>query len=132
MIIRTADFNVWNRLLDTLKESNGKKRVTAAVGTPGVGKSTTASFAIRSILKEEKTVVYLQRTMDQSGYYIQISPSEHQEGRFDIELIPEKTSPTFIPSLSDPESYYVVDPGKTKTTSDPSRFFPCHNCLFSG
>ena len=119
VIIRHDDFIFWKQLLEGLAVEgvNTPKRV-AAVGTPGVGKSTTASFAIRLLLQQGKTVVYLHRTADGSGYYIQFSPSE--EGQFDTELIPEKTSPTEIPSLYDPESYYLVDPGKTETTCDPA------------
>jgi hypothetical protein len=119
VIIRQDDYIFWNQLLEGLavEDVNTPKRV-AAVGTPGIGKSTTSSFAIRLLLQQGKTVVYLLRTSDGSGYYIQFSPSE--DGQVDIELIPEKTSPTDIPSLYDPESYYLVDPGKTKTSCDPA------------
>lgn len=33
----------------------------------------------------------------------------------------EKLSPTRIPSLSQTETYYFVDPGETKTTCNPSK-----------
>jgi len=97
---------------------NTPKRV-AAIGTPGIGKSTTASFAIRLLLQQGKTVVYLHRTVDSGGYYIQFSPSKG--GQVDIKLIPEKTSPTEIFSLyHDLDTYYLVDPGETKTSCDPA------------
>ena len=118
VIIREEDFAFWNQLLQGLAVGGNTKRRAAAVGTPGIGKSTTASFAIRLLLQQEKTVVYLHRTTDGSGYYIQFTPQE--EGQIDVELIPEKTSPSEIPSLYDPETYYVVDPGKTKTSCDPA------------
>eukprot|EP00978_Attheya_sp_CCMP212_P013710 scaffold34477_cov40-Attheya_sp.AAC.1 len=91
----------------------------SAVGTPGIGKSTTASFAIRLLLQQCKTVVYINCTTDASGYYIQFIPSEDEEGKLHVELIPETTSPTNIDLLSDTESYYVVDPGRTQTSCDP-------------
>jgi polynucleotide 5'-kinase involved in rRNA processing len=55
----------WNQLLKRLavEDVNTPKRV-AAVGTPGIGKSTTASFAVRLLLQRGKTVVYLHRTVD--------------------------------------------------------------------
>lgn len=119
VIIREDDFVFWNRLIEELAvdDVNRRKRV-AAVGTPGIGKSTTACFAIRLLLQKGKTVVYILRTADGSGYYIQFTPSE--EGQVDIELFHEKTSPTEIPSLYDPGAYYLVDPGKTKTSCDPA------------
>jgi hypothetical protein len=119
VIIRGPDLAFWNQLLSGLAAPNGRKRVTA-VGTPGIGKSTTASFAIRLLLQQRKTVVYIHRTTDASGYYIQFIPSEDEEGKFHVELIPETTSPTDIDSLSVAESYYVVDPGRTKTSCDPA------------
>lgn len=145
VIIRKADFEFWGHLLGRLEPAvapvdNGglqRKRVVA-VGTPGVGKSTTAaSFAIRSLLLEKKKVVYLHRTEDKCGYYIKISPSaseaDEPKPQFDIELIPETTSPAHIPLLSDPTAYYVVDPGKTKTSCDPSHLvFARHRCRVSG
>jgi hypothetical protein len=123
VIIRGSDLAFWNELLGGLSAPNGFKRVTA-VGTPGIGKSTTASFAIRLLLEQRKTVVYINRTTDASGYYIQFIPSEDEEGKFHVELIPETTSPTNIDSLSDAESYYVVDPGLTKTSCNPAHLVP--------
>jgi len=124
IIIRESDHHFWTLLLEQLEQVNGRKRV-AAVGTPGVGKSTTAAYAIRCLLQAGKTVVYLHRTVDGSGYYVQFSPPEDEEGQVEIELIAESTSPSDIDSLSDPDTYYVVDPGKTKTSCDPPHLVTC-------
>ena len=118
VIIREADHAFWNHLLDGLaieKETTSlvQKRV-AAVGTPGIGKSTTADYAIRQLLVWKKTVVYLQRSVDQDGYYIQFSPSKEVGGEVDIQSIPETTPPVHIPSLNKTDTYYVIDPGKRK------------------
>ena len=119
VIVREDDYVFWNQLLDGLaSEDVAQQKRVAAVGAPGVGKSTTKSFAIRLLLQQRKTVVYLQRTVDGTGHYIQFSPSD-EDVQFDIELIPEKTSPSEIPSLFDPETYYLVDPGKNKSSCDP-------------
>lgn len=124
VIIRETDHAFWNHLLDGLaieKETTTliRKRV-AVVGTPGIGKSTTAAYAIRQLLIQKKIVVYLQCSVHLDGYYIQFSPSKEIDGEIDIQLIPETKRPANIPSLNEPDTYYVVDPGKTKTSCDPS------------
>jgi hypothetical protein len=127
VVIRQEDYTFWHTTLQELAVDNTNvppKRIRmTVVGTPGIGKSTTVSLAIRIVLSQRKTVVYLHRTLDREAYYIEFIPLENQndEHEVQIELHSEKLSPTQIPSLSQTETYYFVDPGETKTSCNPSK-----------
>lgn len=124
VVIREDDFVFWTQLLDELGEADNFKRRkrVVAIGTPGIGKSTTALFAIRLLLQKGKTVVYILRTEERGGYYIQFTPLE--EGRVNIELKPEKTLTTEIDALEHQETYYLVNPGSTKNSCNASPLVP--------
>lgn len=121
VVIRHEDHSFWHGELKELAQvGNAPTRMTV-VGTPGIGKSTTVSYAIRLVLSQRKRVVYLHRTLEREAYYIEFIPSEDQNGKVEIELHSEKLSPTQIPSLSQKDTYYFVDPGQTKTSCNPSK-----------
>jgi hypothetical protein len=130
IVVREDDSAFWNAILGELAQEDTSNRV-AVVGSPGIGKSTTVAFAIRLLLKQKKTVVYKYRTEDETGYYVQFTPpptSTDEDGQMQdvgIEVYPEQTKSADIPSLLDPETYYVVDPGKTKTSCNPGPFVVC-------
>lgn len=123
VIIRQVDFSFWSVVLQELAEEGSSKRVVA-VGSPGIGKSTTTAFAIRLLLQKGKTVVYKERTEDDTGYYVEYTPSKEipHGPQVNIEVYPEETKSAEIPSLLEPETYYVVDPGVTKTSCNPGPF----------
>lgn len=128
VVIRQEDYTFWHAALQELRVDNTNAlkptRITV-VGTPGIGKSTTVSLAIRLVLLQRETVVYLHRTLDREAYYIEfISLENHNdEHEVQIELHSEKLSATQIPSLSQTETYYFVDPGETKTSCNPSKWW---------
>ena len=97
IVVRTVDHEFWTHLLFS-RLSQRRKRVVA-VGTPAIGKTTTAAYAIRCLLEQGKTVVYLERTEDKSSHYIEFVPEQSR-----INLFPEMLSPSNIPSLSNPET----------------------------
>lgn len=117
VVIRDDDHQFWKGCIAELEDPKKRNRV-AIVGTPGIGKTTTSSFAIRMLLKMGRTVVYLYRTEDKSNNYIQMTP-EPGTNNVTIEHFPESTSATDIPALQEKETYYVVDPGQTKKNSNP-------------
>lgn len=129
IVIRQSDCTFWTVILNELAQEKTSNRV-AVVGSPGIGKSTTVAFAIRLLLQQGKTIVYKYRTEDESGYYVQLTPkiSKGEEGNdvhVDIEVYPETTVSSHIPALLDPETYYLIDPGKTKTSCNPGPFVVC-------
>jgi hypothetical protein len=122
IIVREDDHTFWTKIIaDLAEEGTAVSKRVVAVGSPGIGKSTTAAYATRLLLQKEKTVVYKHRTEDDTGYYVEFTPSP-SSNQVEIELYPEQTKVSEIPSLLDTETYYLVDPGKTKTSCNPGPF----------
>mmetsp|Transcript_16639 Transcript_16639/g.24603 ORF Transcript_16639/g.24603 Transcript_16639/m.24603 type:complete len:135 (+) Transcript_16639:216-620(+) len=74
IIIREADWSFWQACLSELEDKNPqriRKRV-AVIGSPGIGKSTTALFVIRKLLELKKTVVY---KIKDEGCYVIFTPN---------------------------------------------------------
>jgi ABC-type glutathione transport system ATPase component len=79
VVIRQDDYTFWHCALHELAVAVNAPTRMAVVGTPGIGKSTTASLAIRLVLLQGKTVVYLHRTPDRKAYYIEFILLENGE-----------------------------------------------------
>ena len=127
VIIRHEDHSFWQTAIRELEQEHDAPTRMVVVGTPGIGKSTTALYAIRLLLLRKRRVVYVHRTPEREDHYIELTPSSLENNNnntsaeeVEIEIHPEKLSPTEIPSLSQKSTYYIVDPGKTKTTCNPS------------
>lgn len=118
VVIRDDDNQFWEACIGELVDPKKRNRV-AVVGTPGIGKTTTSYYAIRKLLKTRKKVVYLYSTEDKSNSYIVFTPSESDSETISIELFPESTPATTITALQDKDTYYILDPGQTKTNCTP-------------
>ena len=122
IVIRDISEPFWQACIDTCETENKRYRV-CAVGTPGIGKSTNTPFLIRMLLKKGKTVVYLVRTEKGKGWCYEFIPSKDLSMTPTCNVYPESMDPDGIPSLLSPETYYIVDPGKTKDNCDPATTF---------
>ena len=60
-----------------------------AVGTPGIGKTTSTCILIRLLLKQQQTVVYHVRTDEKDGYVYMFAPPVEKNGDVDVQVIPE-------------------------------------------
>jgi hypothetical protein len=81
-------------------------------------------FLVKMLLEKGKTVVYLSRTVSNESWYYQFIPLA--DGEVEVHVFPEKLTPAQIPSLRDPDTYYLVDPGMTKDSCDPSEHDKAH------
>jgi hypothetical protein len=96
-----------------------------AVGTPGIGKTACTPLLIRMLLKKKKTVVYRVRAPEDSGWIYEFVPGSNERDPITANVYPEQAFKSGVPSLREPSTFYVVDPGGTTDTCDPSpRFRP--------
>jgi hypothetical protein len=112
IVIRKCTELFWDACINSAEKLDTR---VCALGTPGIGKTTSTAILIRMLLKKDRTVVYLVRTKKELGYYYEFLPAK--VGSFtsiNVSVYPEKTEYTSIASLKDPLTFYVVDPGKTK------------------
>jgi energy-coupling factor transporter ATP-binding protein EcfA2 len=120
IVIREVTEPFWTECITQAEKGH---RV-CAVGSPGIGKSTSMAFLIKLLLETGKTVVYLSRTMLSESWYYQFIPLA--DGEVEVHVFPEKLTPAQIPSLLNPGTFYLVDPGKTKDSCDPSELVKAH------
>lgn len=118
VILRREDKVFWDTCLTWSK----KNHPVCAVGTPGIGKTTTTLYLLQQIImKEKKPVVYtIRRESVVDGIYYELVPVlEEGSGRvLDINVILHDTSPEKMfkarSSLKNKDAFYVVDPGDFK------------------
>jgi hypothetical protein len=82
-------------------------RGVCAAGSPGIGKSTTASILIRMLLKEGCIVVYYVRSHKEVGWVFEFSPPGDGSVVTE-EVYPERGHISAIKSLDSHKKCYVV------------------------
>lgn len=113
VIIRECTIPFWQSCIDVLNRPRESNRV-CAVGSSGIGKSKSIVILIRMLLKMKHRVVYLIRTTKKSSWYYEFTPDENG---INIAVYPEWAC---VASLSDNDTFHIVDPGKTKDDCDVS------------
>jgi hypothetical protein len=121
IILRSTTEAFWEACILTADQGH---RV-CAIGSPGIGKSTTTPVLIKLLLGKGVTVVYLKRTRNKSGFYYQFTPNV-ATGVPDVMLFSEETTDTDIEALKQNTTFFIIDPDKTADTCDPSVFVMAH------
>ena len=104
----------WQKVIDTTNDYR-----VCAIGTPGIGKTSSTSVLIRLLLEQKRTVVYHIRTIKENGFVYVFTPSDDSSNKVDVQVIREKGFDVMSAKFNKPSIYYVVDPGKTKDSCDP-------------
>ena len=112
VVIRNITEDFWQTVIDTTNRSR-----VGAVGTPGIGKTTSTCILIRLLLQQQKTVVYHVRTKKEDGFVYMFTPTS--EGSVDVKVIQEKDFNILDENINQTFTYYIVDPGKTKDDCNP-------------
>jgi hypothetical protein len=121
IVVRTITTYFWEECIKTVDTPNVRYRV-AAMGTPGIGKTTSTPILIRILVERKKTVVYLIRTENNNGWYYECVPNK-SDSSIAANVYRERLDEGEIFSLRDQLTYYIVDPGKTKNSCNPSNTF---------
>ena len=129
IVIRDITEPFWQACIDTINTPNVRYRV-CAVGTPGIGKTTSTPILIRMLLAAKHTVVYRIRTVEKYGWYYEFTPDKTSK-MIVTKVYRERYGYEGIASLSDSSTYYVVDPGETDNNSSPPRNFAAKFILVS-
>lgn len=122
VIIRNITRQFWQACIDEVDRPDMACRV-CAVGTSGIGKTMCTPYLIKMLLDAKKAVVYHVRTKRSDGWFYEFKQSSEYEDCVIPTAYSEQTLPSNIPLLSDPETYYVVDPGDTTDSCAPSATF---------
>jgi hypothetical protein len=125
IVIRNITEPFWQACIDMVDESNERKRLrVCAVGTPGIGKTTSIPILIRMLLKEGHTVVYLVRTTEEKTEWYYEFTSNKENNTCTANVYPESAELWYTYDvLFDSSTYYVVDCGKILNDSNPASDF---------
>ena len=117
VVLRNITEPYWQKVIETTEMLR-----VVALGTPGIGKTTSTCILIRLLLQQKKKVVYRVRTPEKDGKVYIFTPSTSSDSTsIDVEIIQEDVfKMDLINQLS---TYYVVDPGSTKDNCNlPNNF----------
>ena len=111
VVLRNITEDFWWKVI----EATETHRV-CALGTPGVGKTTSTCILMRLLLELKKTVVYRVRRIDKGGFVYMFTPTLGVSGsrKVDVKGIPEFEFNYRDREINKPSTYYIVDPGRTK------------------
>jgi hypothetical protein len=124
IVIRSVTDAFWQACIDLVDKPAWRYRAIA-IGSPGIGKTTSTPLLIRKLLKDCKVVVYHVRTKDDIGWYYQFTPIVGNNGivtQARADVCPEDR-PNGLKSLFDSSTYYIVDPGDSEDSSNPPLHF---------
>ena len=130
IVLRSIVEPFWQSCIDRVKDvfPNARYRV-CAVGTPGIGKTFTTPLLLRMLLLKNSTVVYIRRSVDLDSWYYEFIPTS---AGYTVNVYPEETTKyRDFPSLEEPSSYYVVDPGESKVSCSPIADFSARVIIIS-
>jgi hypothetical protein len=126
IIAREDTVPFWKECIKVVDAGNGYKTPNrvCAVGSPGIGRTSTTPILIKLLLSKEGpiTVVYIKYTSDvaakKTGWYCVFT--KNADGEFSTSLFPEDTRIVDIKEVFDDKTYFVIDPGPTKLSANPS------------
>ena len=122
IFIRNITQSFWNECIRVVKTPNMWVRL-CALGTPGIGKTTSTPLLIRMLLEAKHTVVYRLRS---STYFWEF---ECTDGGYNVIVHREKDGIDDIISLTKESTFYVVDPGNTSDDCVPFDNFACRTII---
>jgi hypothetical protein len=116
MIVRKITVPFWRACIQTLNLRGIGK--VAAVGTPGIGMTSCTPMLIRTLLQEGSTVVYHVVKETNPGWLYEFTSRTDGEG-YRAQVYPDRMGVDGVPCLALSTTYYIVDPGMTKTKCQP-------------
>ena len=108
----------WQKVIVFTKEYR-----VCALDTPEIGKTTSTGILIRLLLKKKHTVAYHVRTDRKEGCIYRFAPQDNLTGHVDVEVVPEQDFKITAPKFNNPSMYYVVNPGTTEDSCNPSTIY---------
>ena len=133
VIVRSITEKYWCKVIEACDTFR-----VCALGTPGIGKSTSTCILIRLLLLQNKTVAYLIRKKNAKGLVYLFSPlrTESEDAEVadvktskikafeaDVKVIRENEFDDSNEHFNNRNLYFIVDPGETKDSCSPGTDF---------
>jgi hypothetical protein len=127
IIIRKNTESFWKSVIVTVGKQDVDGRNlnrVCVVGNAGIGKTSVTPYLIRMLLEVENTVVYCIRQKEENGYYYEFISKKNDSNCIQTTVNFYKESERVkIQSLYRTDTYFIVDPSKTKDSCDQASNF---------
>jgi hypothetical protein len=132
LVVRACTVPFWEACIAKV-DTPGKNYRVCAVGSPGIGKTTSTFVLIRLLLLRGICVVHHICRKNTTGWIYEFRPREPNEQLSPpyICSVHEEMKLLEIPSLGERDTYYVVDPGPTTRDCNPDDYFPARVIIVS-
>ena len=124
LILRSITQPFWEECIREVSTPDMFIRV-CAVGTPGIGKTGSIPFLIRMLLKDNHIVVYRRLSDD---YFWEFTWKNNDEG-YDVTVHRAETHLSEVDSLKETSTFYIVDPGSTRSNCAPDTKFKARTII---
>ena len=101
----------WQSVIDATEDYR-----VCALGSPGIGKTTSTCILIRLLLQQKHTVLYHVRRLKNNGFVYMFIPALEPSSNCDVKVFRENQFDYIDDEFNN--TYYVVDPGKTNDNCD--------------
>jgi hypothetical protein len=125
VVIRNVERRFWSECVNQVMTPDMVRRV-CAVGTPGIGKTTSTVFLIRTLFENKQTVVY---RFASEPYYWEFT--WRTSTGYDVNVYTQDHDIWDIRSLIDPSTFYIVDPGASRENCLPDTLFQARTIIVS-
>jgi hypothetical protein len=122
ILIRNITQSFWEECIREVSTTTKRVRL-CAVGTPGIGETTSTPFLIRMLLQANHTVVYRLRP---TSYFWEFKKVNEE---YIVKVHREKDGIDDIESLTKDSTFYIVDPGTTADDCVPPDDFACRTII---
>jgi hypothetical protein len=123
LVIRKVTQPFWEECIKVVSTPDMSVRV-CAVGTPGIGKTSSTPFLIRMLLQEKNIVVY--RRLSASYFWEFEWKNQHE---YFVTAYPKNHDISNVKSLSKSSTFYIVDPGSTRSNCAPDTEFEARTII---
>ena len=118
VVLRNITEDFWHKVIEAAETFH-----VCAMGTPGVGKTSTTCILIRILLEQQKTVVYRVRDPDKNGIVYMFTPTSDPLEKASVNALSESEFIYNDSEINKLEIYYIVDPGRTVDNCNLNELF---------
>ena len=117
----------WEACIRRVTEPDFQYRI-CAMGIPGIGKTSSTPFLIRMLLLKQKHTVVYRRL---GAWHFWEFAWKNEEDGYVVTVYPQDYDISGIHSLNDSSTFYIVDPGSSRSNCAPDTLVKARTIIVS-